>query len=139
MILRFELERDMIAGRLAVADLPDAWNDAMQRYLGRNTDGDYANGCMQDVHWFAGLFGYFPTYTLGAMTAAQWFATAREADADILPGIQRGDLAPLLRWLRQHIHGQGRKLVMQPLLREVTGSELDAGYFQRHLSERYLA
>jgi carboxypeptidase Taq len=139
VILRFELERDMIAGRLAVADLPDAWNDAMQRYLGRNTDGDYANGCMQDVHWFAGLFGYFPTYTLGAMTAAQWFATAREADADILPGIQRGDLAPLLRWLRQHIHGQGRKLVMQPLLREVTGSELDAGYFQRHLSERYLA
>lgn len=139
VILRFELERDMIAGRLEVADLPEAWNDAMQRYLGRSTDGDYANGCMQDVHWFAGLFGYFPTYTLGALTAAQWFATARDSDPEIMSGIQRGDLAPLLRWLRQHIHGQGRKLVMQPLLREVTGSELDAGYFQRHLSERYLA
>ena len=139
VILRFELERELISGRLEVRDLPEAWNAAMLKYLGRSTDGDYNNGCMQDVHWYAGLYGYFPTYTLGALTAAQWFATAREADPEIMPAIARGDLQPLLGWLRANIHGQGRKLCMQPLLKEVTGSELDASYFQRHLKARYLA
>jgi len=138
VILRFEIERALMAGTLAVRDLPEAWSDAMTRYLGRSTDGDYADGCMQDVHWFAGLFGYFPTYTLGALTAAQWFAAAREAHPEIRAEIGSGDTSVLLGWLRQHVHGQGRKLTLQPLLRSVTGSSLDAGYFQRHLANRYL-
>jgi len=138
VILRFELERELMAGSLEVRDLPDAWSAAMQRYLGRSTDGDYANGCMQDVHWFAGLFGYFPTYTLGALAAAQWFAAARRAQPDLMTRIRAGDLGELLAWLRANVHGQGRRLTLQPLLEEVTGSPLDAGYFQRHLEVRYL-
>ncbi len=128
VILRYEIEQQLMAGDLAVDDLPDAWNDAMARYLQQDTRGDFANGCMQDVHWFAGLFGYFPTYTLGALMAAQWFATAREADAQIVAGIARADLAPLLTWLRANVHGQGRRLTMQPLLESVTGRPLDAAF-----------
>jgi len=138
VILRYELEAQLISGELPVARLPEAWDDAMTRYLGVSTGNDYANGCMQDVHWFAGLFGYFPTYTLGALAAAQWFATAKQQDPEILSGISEGRLAPLLTWLRSNVHGKGRLLTMQPLLREVTGSELNADYFRRHLETRYL-
>jgi carboxypeptidase Taq len=138
VILRYELEQGLISGELAVKDLPEAWNAAMQSYLGRSTEGDFANGCMQDVHWFAGLYGYFPTYTLGALAAAQWFATARNADAQILEGISRGDLQPLLTWLRANIHGQGRRLSLQPLLTEVTGQPLNSEFFRQHLRARYL-
>lgn len=139
VILRFELERELLSGALPVAALPDAWNDAMGRYLGLSTEGDFANGCMQDVHWYAGLFGYFPTYTLGALGAAQWFATAREADPAIEAGIAEGDLAPLLAWLRSNIHERGRQTTLQPLFREVTGAPLDAGFYKRHIESRYLA
>ena len=139
VILRFELERQLLDGSLAVANLPEAWNDAMERYLGLSTKGDDANGCMQDVHWYAGLFGYFPTYTLGALAAAQWSTTAKAADPQIVPAIAEGNLQPLLTWLRKQIHGQGRKVHMQPLLEKVTGSPLDAGHFKRHLQTRYLS
>ena len=139
VILRYEIEQQFISGALAVKDLPEAWNAAMVRYLGRSTEGDFANGCMQDVHWFAGLFGYFPTYTLGALAAAQWYATAKQADPAIPDGVARGDMQPLLAWLRHNIHGQGRRLTLQPLLGEVTGATLDSGFFRRHLQARYLS
>lgn len=139
VILRYEIEQQLLDGSLPVGQLPEAWDAAMQRYLALSTRDDFANGCMQDVHWFAGLFGYFPTYTLGALAAAQWFATAREEDPAIVPGIGAGDLAPLLGWLRQHVHGRGQALTMMPLLQEVTGSGLDASYFRRHLERRYLS
>ena len=103
VILRFELERQLLDGTLAVADLPEAWNDAMQRYLGLSTEGNNADGCMQDVHWYAGLFGYFPTYTLGALTAAQWFATARKVMPDLASDIAAGNLEPLVAWLRENM------------------------------------
>jgi carboxypeptidase Taq len=138
VILRYELEQDLLSGALPVADLPAAWDDAMTRYLGISTGNDFADGCMQDVHWYAGLFGYFPTYTLGALAAAQWFATAKNADPDIMTGISEGRMEPLLSWLRTNVHGKGRLLPMQPLLREVTGSELNADFFKRHLETRYL-
>ena len=138
VILRFELERQLLDGTLAVADLPEAWNDAMQRYLGLSTEGNNADGCMQDVHWYAGLFGYFPTYTLGALTAAQWFATARKVMPDLASDIAAGNLEPLVAWLRENIHGRGRQTTMQPLLEEVTGSTLDAGFYKRHIQARYL-
>lgn len=139
VILRYELEQQLLDGALSVADLPGAWDDAMEKYLGLDTRGDFANGCMQDVHWFAGLFGYFPTYTLGALSAAQWFATAREADPEIVPGIAHGKFAPLLDWLRANVHQQGRRLTMQPLLQSVTGERLNAEFFKQHLQRRYLA
>ncbi len=138
VILRYELEQQLISGELAVKNLPEAWNAVMLKYLDQTTDGDFANGCMQDVHWFAGLFGYFPTYTLGALAAAQWYATAKQADPGIADGIARGDLQPLLTWLRANIHGQGRRLTLQPLLAEVTGETLNSSYFRAHLKARYL-
>ena len=138
VILRFEIEQALLDGSLRASDLPEAWDDAMQKYLGLSTDGNDADGCMQDVHWYAGLFGYFPTYTLGALGAAQWFATAEAAIPDLLSRISTGDMKPLLDWLRASVHGRGRQTTMQTLFEEVTGSRLDAGYYKRHLEARYL-
>lgn len=139
VILRFELEQALLDGSVAVADLPDAWDAAMQRYLGLSTRGNDADGCMQDVHWYAGLFGYFPTYTLGALGAAQWYASARKAVPDLDVALARGDLAPLLGWLRSNIHERGRQTTMQPLFEAVTGSKLDVAYYKRHIEARYLS
>lgn len=138
VILRYELERALLGGTLAVADLPDAWDAAMRRYLGLSTAGNDADGCMQDVHWYAGLFGYFPTYTLGALGAAQWFAAARAALPRLMDAITEGDLSMLVDWLRVNVHGRGRHTSMQPLFLEVTGSRLDAAFYKRHIEDRYL-
>jgi carboxypeptidase Taq len=138
IILRFELERALIAGELDVADIPNAWNERMIRYLGLSTDGNLRDGCMQDVHWFAGLFGYFPTYTLGALMAAQWFAAASAAIPDLDAQIASGEFAPLLGWLRREIHGRGQLKTAQELLTEVTGERLSLRYFKAHLERRYL-
>jgi carboxypeptidase Taq len=138
VILRFELERALIAGDLAVSDIPEAWNERMTRYLGLSTDGNYKDGCMQDVHWFAGLFGYFPTYTLGALMAAQWFATASTALPDLDIQIKAGDFSALIGWLRQNIHGRGQLKTASELLIEVTGEPLSLRHFKTHLERRYL-
>lgn len=137
VILRFELERDLVEGRLEVRDIPAAWDAKMMAYLSLDTRGNYADGCLQDVHWQAGLFGYFPTYSLGAMTAAQLFAAANEALGHVREDIARGDFSRLLGWLRENVHGQGSKLGYDELLRRATGSELDTAYFRSHLEARY--
>jgi carboxypeptidase Taq len=139
VILRFELERALLDGSLAVADLPEAWDAAMQRYLGLSTAGNDPDGCMQDVHWYAGLFGYFPTYTLGALGAAQWFAAARRAIPDLDAQIGRGELGQLLDWLRTNVHGQGARTTLQPLFESVTGAPLSADAYKRHVQARYLS
>ncbi|WP_371515028.1 carboxypeptidase M32 [Methyloceanibacter sp. wino2] len=138
VILRFELERALIAGDLSVADIPDAWNDGMSRYLGLSTDGNFKDGCMQDVHWFSGLFGYFPTYTLGALVAAQWFAAATRCLPDIETSIRTGDFAPVVSWLRKEIHSRGQLKTARELLTEITGEPLNIRYFKDHLERRYL-
>jgi len=138
IILRFELERALIAGDLAVADIPQAWNELMSKYLGLSTDGNYKDGCMQDVHWFSGLFGYFPTYTLGALMAAQWFSAARDALPDLERQIAAGEFAALVGWLRREIHGRGRLKTAPELLTEITGEPLSLGPFKAHLERRYL-
>ena len=138
IILRFELERALVSGELTVADIPEAWNDRMVRYLGLSTDGNFKDGCMQDVHWFSGLFGYFPTYTLGALMAAQWFAAASAALPDLEAQITAGDFKPLVGWLRREIHGRGQLKTARALLTEVTGEPLDPRHFKAHLEHRYL-
>lgn len=138
VILRYNLERAMIAGDLAVEDLPGAWNEGMQRLLGITPLND-REGCLQDIHWYDGAWGYFPTYTLGAMTAAQLFAAAKAADPSIVPGIARGDFAPLLAWLRAHVHGKGASVSTRALLVQATGRELETGPFRDHLRRRYLS
>jgi carboxypeptidase Taq len=138
VILRYRLERAMIAGDLALADLPSAWNDGMQALVGVAPASD-REGCLQDIHWYDGAWGYFPTYTLGAMTAAQLFAAAKRADARILPSIARGDFAPLLAWLREHVHGKASRDTTSDIIAAATGRTLDAATYEEHLETRYLA
>ncbi len=137
VILRFRLERALIAGDLAVADLPGAWNDAMGAMLGISPPDD-AQGCLQDIHWHDGAFGYFPSYTLGAMAAAQLMRAARNAIPTLERALAQGDLAPLVGWLRGNIHSQGSRWGFQDLLRQATGKPLDPADYTAHLTERYL-
>jgi len=136
VILRYRLEKAMIADELPLADLPAAWNDGMQALLGVVPPNDRL-GCLQDIHWPSGGWGYFPTYTLGAMTAAQIFDAANRAEPDILPAIGRGDFAPLVGWLRANIHGQASRWETDELLTRATGRPLDAAVFKAHLRRRY--
>jgi carboxypeptidase Taq len=137
VILRFRLEQALIAGDLPVADLPGAWNDGLRSLLGI-TPPDDAQGCLQDIHWYDGAFGYFPSYTLGAMAAAQLMAAARRAVPGLAEAIGRGDLSPLLDWLRGAVHGRGSLLGFNDLLRAATGKPLDPADFEAHLTLRYL-
>jgi carboxypeptidase Taq len=137
VILRFRLEQALVAGDLAVADLPGAWNDGFAALLGI-TPPDDARGCLQDIHWYDGALGYFPSYTLGAMAAAQLMAAARRAVPDLDAALGQGDLSPLLGWLRTNVHSQGSRLGFNDLLRAATGKPLDPADFQAHLTARYL-
>jgi carboxypeptidase Taq len=137
VILRYELEKQLIDGSLKVRDLPAAWDAKMREYLDVSTAGNFTDGCLQDVHWPAGLFGYFPTYTLGAMTAAQLFFAANAEIEGVPQAISQGQFASLLGWLREHVHGKGSFLAYDDLMREATGSTLNASYFKNHLLQRY--
>jgi len=137
VILRYRLEKALIADQMSLADLPAAWNAGMQQLLGITPPNDRL-GCLQDIHWPSGGWGYFPTYTLGAMTAAQLFDAACRAEPDTLPGIARGNFAPLVGWLRTNIHSQGSRLSTDELLTQATGRPLDAAVFKAHLARRYL-
>ncbi len=139
VILRFRLERAMIEGRLAVADLPGAWAEGFVALLGL-APPDGARGCLQDIHWHDGAFGYFPSYTLGAMAAAQLMrAACRDIGAEALEAeLARGELLPLMAWLRERVHGHGARLGFQDLLRHATGKPLDPADFMEHLRGRYL-
>ncbi len=138
VILRYELEKKLIEGSLQVSGIPDAWDEGMRQLLGLSTKGNYKDGCMQDVHWPAGLFGYFPTYTLGALTAAQIIAAARRALPDLSAQLTRGEFTPLNDWLRERIWSRGSLLGTQHLLIEATGAPLSAAAFKHHLQTRYL-
>lgn len=137
VILRTRLERAMLAGDLALADLPDAWNQGMTALLGISPADD-AEGCLQDIHWYDGAWGYFPTYTLGAMAAAQIYQAATAAEGAIVTAISKGDFAPLMAWLRENIHGQGCLFTAADLLIQATGRPLDPAAFKSHLEARYL-
>jgi carboxypeptidase Taq len=137
VILRYRLERAMLAGDLAPRDLPGAWADALNRAIGVVPASD-REGCLQDIHWYDGAWAYFPTYTLGALIAAQLFAAARRAIPELLQTIECGEFRPLLDWLRTQIHGKGSLLSTAELVEATTGAPLGAAAFERHLRERYL-
>ena len=137
VILRYRLEKSMIEGDLEACDLPGAWNEAMIKLLGLTPPSD-REGCLQDIHWYDGAWGYFPTYTLGAMMAAQIFQAAVNADSEILPGICKGNFVPLMSWLRQNIHAKGSLFTTNEILIQATGKPLDANVFKDHLEKRYL-
>ncbi|MCC7276541.1 MAG: carboxypeptidase M32 [Alphaproteobacteria bacterium] len=137
VVLRFRLERAMLAGDLALADLPGAWRDGMQRLVGAVPPDD-RDGCLQDIHWYDGAFGYFPSYTFGALMAAQLYDAAARAEPEMPRAVGRGDFAPLVAWLRRHVHGLGATRSWQQILEGATGRPLDVAVFRRHLEARYL-
>lgn len=137
VILRYRLEQAMLAGDLTIGDLPHAWNDGMKTLLGVDVP-DNTHGCLQDIHWSVGSIGYFPTYTLGALAAAQLYAAAKAADPAIPAAIAKGNFKPLLRWLRKNVHGQGSLLATDDLIEVATGKPLGTAAFKAHLKARYL-
>ncbi|MCF8478816.1 MAG: carboxypeptidase M32 [Rhodospirillum sp.] len=137
VILRYRLEKDLIEGKMEVDHIPEAWNAAMERLLGVTPPTDTV-GCLQDIHWYDGAWGYFPTYTLGAMTAAQLFDAARTQVPELMDAIGKGDFTPLLGWLRENVHHKGCLLTTDELLTQATGRPLEAAVFERHLRQRYL-
>jgi carboxypeptidase Taq len=136
VILRFELEVELISGRLSVSELPAAWNDKMKELLGVSPPDD-AQGCLQDVHWAGGLFGYFPSYALGNLYAAQFWAAMKKEMPDLGDRIEAGDLSSVLIWLRAKVHAPGAIYLPDELLRRVTGSGLDPAHFVAYLNEKY--
>ncbi|RZI62950.1 MAG: carboxypeptidase M32 [Rubrivivax sp.] len=138
VILRYEIERPLIEGRIEVEDIPALWDAKMQELLGVDTRGNYKDGCMQDVHWGCGLFGYFPCYTLGAMYAAQWFAAMRRERPALDAEIARGELAPVFDWLKTRVWTQGSRWETPELVQRASGEALNPAHFRRHLESRYL-
>jgi carboxypeptidase Taq len=138
VILRFEIERALIAGEIEAEDIPALWAEKMQSYLGVDVAGNFENGCMQDIHWPMGMFGYFPSYTLGAMYAAQYFATIRQRHPDMDARIASGDLSPVMDWLDANIWSQASRWSTDELVRRATGEPLNARHFRKHLEARYL-
>ena len=137
VILRYRLERAMVAGDLAVADLPGAWGEGMAVLLDVVVPDD-RRGCLQDIHWFDGAWGYFPSYTIGAMMAAQLVEAARRAAPAIPEALGAGDFGPLVGWLRGAVHGRASLVDAATLMVEATGRPLDPAVFKAHLEARYL-
>ncbi len=136
VILRYELEKSLIEGELAVNDLEEAWNDKMEEYLGI-VPSRASDGFLQDTHWSQGLIGYFPTYLLGTLYAAQIFAQARKDISDLKGHIRRGNLVPLREWLKKNIHVRGKTVTAVKLIEEISGEPLRAIYFLSYLEEKF--
>jgi carboxypeptidase Taq len=136
-MIRYELEKNLIGGTLDVADIPAWWKEKYAAWLGVEVPDD-KSGCLQDVHWSHGSFGYFPTYSLGSFYAAQLFSAADNQDLTILPAIGEGRTEPLLDWLRSHVHRHGRRYTSEELCRLATGKALDIQYFLDYLQEKYV-
>ena len=136
IMLRFDLERQMIAGKLPVASVPERWDALFKEYFGL-TPPSVADGCLQDIHWSLSIFGYFPTYQLGNLYAAQFFAAARRARPDLDGQLRRGELAPLRAWLRENIHRHGMRYRAHELVERVTGSKPSHAAYVQYLHAKY--
>lgn len=138
VILRYDLETALIDGTLDVSDLPEAWDEEISKSLGVSTAGDDRNGILQDIHWYAGMFGYFPMYTVGAIWAAQLYKAARAANPGLEDAIRAGEFGMLVDWLQSHVHRLGRSAESSlSIMSDVTGSPLDPDVFLEHLRLRY--
>ena len=136
LLLRFEIEADLIEGNLAVADLPEAWNSKMEEYLGI-TPPDDRRGVLQDIHWSIGLFGYFPTYTIGNIISVQLWQKLNAELPDLEAQISRGNFTELVGWLHENVHRHGGKYEPMDLLKRITGEELNAKPYLEYLTGKY--
>ena len=137
ILLRFQLERALFAGEVAVADLPAEWNSRFEKLFGIKV-GDDADGCLQDIHWSFGLIGYFPTYTLGNLNAAQLFRAAHAQVDGLQADLGGGSYKSLLGWLRENVHAHGSRLLPPDLIEAATGERTRHEYHLAHLRNRYL-
>jgi carboxypeptidase Taq len=136
IILRFEIERDLVAGDLAVEDVPQVWNDTMEDYLGVRPETD-REGCLQDIHWSHGTFGYFPTYSLGSVLAAQLYDAAADEIGGLDDRVSEGNVSPLVHWLRENVHQHGQRYTTDDLVREATGEAFTADYFVDYADRKF--
>lgn len=136
IVLRFEIERELIEGDLDVSDVPHVWNDKMEEYLGVRPDTD-AEGCLQDIHWSHGTFGYFPTYSLGSVLSAQLYASAEEDIENLDGDIESGEFDALHDWLTENVHRHGQRYTTPDLIEEATGESFTADYFLDYVNEKY--
>jgi carboxypeptidase Taq len=136
IILRFELEQKLLAGAVAVRDLPEVWGERMKQYLGVDVPDD-AHGMLQDIHWSVGLFGYFPTYQLGNVASVQIWERAQGELGDLEEDFARGEFARLREWLREHVYRHGSRYPPRELLQRVTGSTLDPEPYLRYLNAKF--
>jgi carboxypeptidase Taq len=130
------LEKRLIDGSLPTKDIPAFWNEQYKKHLNVDVPGD-RQGCLQDVHWSHGSFGYFPTYSLGSFYAAQFFATAEKQLSGLKEQIAAGETRGLLQWLRDNIHNKGRFYLSEDLCKEVTGETLNVDHFNDYVLEKY--
>ena len=137
IILRFTLERQLIEGSLNVADVPDAWNATFKELTGLEVD-NAAHGCLQDIHWSLGAMGYFPTYSLGNLNAAQLYEAAGEQISGLSSALSKGDYAPLLTWLQEKVHVPGSRYLPGELMERVTGRPTEPTPYLAHLRSRYI-
>ncbi|MGZ0747838.1 carboxypeptidase M32 [Haloparvum sp. AD34] len=136
IVIRFEIERELIAGELDVEDVPEAWNDKYEEYLGIRPEND-AEGCLQDIHWAHGNFGYFPTYSLGSVMAAQLYEAASEDIDDLEGKIAEGDFDDLHEWLADNVHQHGSRYETNELVKRATGDDFSADAFVDYVDEKY--
>jgi carboxypeptidase Taq len=136
IIIRYELEKGLLDGSLTVADIPAWWNEKYAAWLGVQVPDD-KRGCLQDVHWSHGSFGYFPTYSLGSFYAAQLYKAAEDQDDTVRLSLQVGETTPLLGWLRHSVHRHGRQYLSEELCRQATGETLDIRHFLAYILDKY--
>jgi carboxypeptidase Taq len=136
IILRFEIEQDLVSGKLAVKDVRDAWNSRFEQFFGMTPPND-AQGVLQDVHWSAGLVGYFPTYALGNLLSVQYYNQALKAHPNIPNEIAQGKFDTLLKWLNTNIHQYGRKFTTEELTQRVTGETIQSDDYMAYLKNKY--
>jgi carboxypeptidase Taq len=136
IIMRFEIERMLVGGELEPVDLPEVWNAKMKQYFGL-VPPDYSDGVMQDIHWAGGAFGYFPSYALGNMYAAQFYAKAERELGNLQEIFEAGEFGQFLAWLREHIHRQGGRHLPRDLVKAATGEDLNPDYLTDYLGQKY--
>lgn len=138
VMLRYDIESGLINGELEAEQIPDLWESLLHQYLGLSTDGNHSLGCLQDIHWTDGAFGYFPSYTMGAVNAAQISARIKQQNPDWQEQLERGELAFARNWLNENIWQRGSEISSQEIIKAATGQTTSASFFIQHLRQRYL-
>jgi len=136
-MLRFDLEKMLINKTLEVKDIPEVWNEEYKKLFEKKVDNDL-NGCLQDIHWFAGLIGYFPAYSLGALISAQFANSLRKEIPELDKEIEKGNFKQLIEWLRKNVHQKASFFSTNEILEQVTNSSLNAKFFKQYITNRYL-